>query len=166
MLSDLVLVETDADLAGGLPGNDRIRRYVAGHDRTGGDDGASTDARARQDDGAEPDPHIFANVDGQPGAGAGVVVVADPRRLPDGSSKGPVIVVVPADETDVVREHGVVADRTVDLDSAVLADVDVIADREGVGGGDGAADADVQIHADLYVRPDAVVPIGRLQGSL
>src|SRR5260370_17140498 len=57
-----VLRKTPLDRPRRISCDNRVGRYVLGHDRASGDHGAGADAAARQHDGAVPDPDIIANM--------------------------------------------------------------------------------------------------------
>src|SRR5712692_9246863 len=58
-----VLRKTPLDRPRRIYCDNRVGRYVLGHDRASGDHGAGADAAARQHDGAVPDPDMMANMD-------------------------------------------------------------------------------------------------------
>src|SRR6202163_420704 len=61
-----VLRETPLDRPRRISCDNRVGRYVLGHDRASGDHGAGADAAARQHDGAMSDPDIMTNMDEMP----------------------------------------------------------------------------------------------------
>src|ERR1700674_1730903 len=61
-----VLRETPLDRPRRISCDNRVGRYVLGHDRACGDYGAGSDAAARQYDGAMPDPDIMTDLDPMP----------------------------------------------------------------------------------------------------
>ena len=110
-------------------GNNGVQFDVLDHNRSGGDDGASSNADAGENNGPESDPYIRTNDDRFIFAGPVVVRIPDPGRAAHALADYADLMIVTPDKSHVVCNHGVGADSATAFHSVALPDVDVVPDN-------------------------------------
>ena len=125
-----IAVEALSDRLGGHPGDDSEVVDILGHHRPRGDDRAFADPHPGQHHAAKTDPHIVADIDPVLRQRRQCRIAADPAAIAEQHPGHPILMVDPANNSDIVGNQHAAPDATIHLHRAMPADKGVLADRQ------------------------------------